>query len=56
MAVKYTNIFHSKALQNIPKLVFWVVKINHLATLLCTFISSGYFGTINKDKGMTITS
>jgi hypothetical protein len=26
MAVKYTNIFHSEALQKLPKLVFWVWK------------------------------
>jgi hypothetical protein len=35
MAVKYTNIFHSMALQNIPKVGFLVLKRNHLATLLC---------------------
>jgi hypothetical protein len=31
MAVKYTNNFHSKAIQNILK--FFCLKINHLATL-----------------------
>jgi hypothetical protein len=32
--IKYTNIVHSKALQNIPKLGFLAyIKINHLATL-----------------------
>jgi hypothetical protein len=33
MAIKYTNIYHSKALQNLPK--FWIfgLKTNHLATL-----------------------
>jgi hypothetical protein len=36
MAMKYTNIFHSKGLQNIPKLVFLVMKINHLAALMIT--------------------
>jgi hypothetical protein len=29
----YSNIFHSGALQNIPKLVILVWKLNHLATL-----------------------
>jgi hypothetical protein len=34
MVAKYVNIFHSKALQNLPKLVFLVGKlVNHLATL-----------------------
>jgi hypothetical protein len=33
-AVKFTNIFHYKALQNIPKLGFFGLKINNLATLL----------------------
>jgi hypothetical protein len=30
---KYTNIFHSNALQNIPNLGFFGMKIYHLATL-----------------------
>jgi hypothetical protein len=34
---KYTNIFYSKALQNIPKLVFLLWKyVYHLATLIVT--------------------
>jgi hypothetical protein len=33
MAIKYTTIFDSQALPNIPELVFLVVKIWHLATL-----------------------
>jgi hypothetical protein len=33
MVIKYTNVFHSKALQNLPKLGFFGLKINHLATL-----------------------
>jgi hypothetical protein len=36
-AFKYTNIFHSKALQNIPKFGFFGLKINHLATLTTSF-------------------
>jgi hypothetical protein len=37
VAVKYTNIFYSKALQNIPKVVFWNFEKDHLGTLLPTF-------------------
>jgi hypothetical protein len=33
MVIKCFNIFHYKALQNIPKLGFLVFKINHLANL-----------------------
>jgi hypothetical protein len=33
MTRPYQNIFHSKVLQNIPKLVFFGLKRNHLATL-----------------------
>jgi hypothetical protein len=35
-ALNYTNIFHSKALQNIPKSGFLSLKINLLATLVPT--------------------
>jgi hypothetical protein len=37
MVIKYTNIYHSKALQNVPK--FWIfgLKTNHLATLFSMF-------------------
>jgi hypothetical protein len=33
MEIIYSNIVHSKALQNMPKLEFLGMKINHLATL-----------------------
>jgi hypothetical protein len=33
MSIKYINIFQSKALQNLPKLEFFGLKRNHLATL-----------------------
>jgi hypothetical protein len=33
MAVKYTNIYHSKALQNVPISGIFGSKTNHLATL-----------------------
>jgi hypothetical protein len=36
MTIKYTNIFHCKALQNLPKLGFFGLKIHHLATLFET--------------------
>jgi hypothetical protein len=35
MGIKYTNIFHSKGLQNLPNLGFWLEKY-HLATLHST--------------------
>jgi hypothetical protein len=35
MALKYTNIFHSMAHQNLPKFVGFGLKINHLAALVC---------------------
>jgi hypothetical protein len=34
MAIKYTKIFRSKTLQNLPKLVIFGLKTNHLVTLL----------------------
>jgi hypothetical protein len=39
MAIKYIDIFPSKALQNLPKLVFFGLKTNHLATLHTTTTS-----------------
>jgi hypothetical protein len=33
MAIPFTNIFHCKKLQNLPKFGFLVWKIYHLATL-----------------------
>jgi hypothetical protein len=33
MAIKHINIFQSKALQNLPKKGFLILKANHLATL-----------------------
>jgi hypothetical protein len=34
MVIKYTNIYHSNALQNLPKFGIFGLKTNHLATLL----------------------
>jgi hypothetical protein len=34
MAIKYSNIFHFKALQNFPQTGIFGLKIYHLATLL----------------------
>jgi hypothetical protein len=36
MGIKYTNIHHSKALQNLPKFGIFGLKTNHLATLPTT--------------------
>jgi hypothetical protein len=33
MVIKYTHNFHFNVLQNIPQLVIFGIKINHLATL-----------------------
>jgi hypothetical protein len=32
MTIKYTNIFHSMAIQNIPKIGIFGIQIYHLAT------------------------
>jgi hypothetical protein len=37
MVIKYTNSFHSQALQNLPKFEIFGFKINHLATLVAKF-------------------
>jgi hypothetical protein len=34
MSIKYINIFQSKTLQKLPKLFFFGLKVNHLATLV----------------------
>jgi hypothetical protein len=49
MAVKSTDIFNSKALQNIPKLGFYGLKIDHLATLVpisCLIYCMRYWSTV----------
>jgi hypothetical protein len=33
MVIKYTNIYYSKALQNLPKFGIFGLKTKHLATL-----------------------
>jgi hypothetical protein len=38
MVIKYTNIYHSKALPNLPKFGIFGLKANHLATLVGTYI------------------
>jgi hypothetical protein len=38
MTIKYTNIFNSKALQNLPKFGWFDLKTNNLATLLTAVI------------------
>jgi hypothetical protein len=39
VSIKYTIIFHSKTLQNLPKFGFFCLKTNHLATLRTTRVS-----------------
>jgi hypothetical protein len=34
MVIKYTNIYHSKALQHLPKFGIFGLRTNHLATLV----------------------
>jgi hypothetical protein len=34
MVIKYTNIYHSKALRNLPKFGIFGLKTNHQATLV----------------------
>jgi hypothetical protein len=41
--MKCTNIFHTKALQNTPKLGFWL--LNHLATL---FQSTPFYSELDQ--------
>jgi hypothetical protein len=43
MAIKYTNIYHSKALQNLPKFGIFGLKTNHLATLFLRWSSWALF-------------
>jgi hypothetical protein len=33
MVIKYTNIYHSKAIKNLPKFGIFGLKTNHLETL-----------------------
>jgi hypothetical protein len=47
ISIKYTNIFPSNALQNLPKSEFLVWRYNHLATLLP---SAGFKGTKKASK------
>jgi hypothetical protein len=36
MTIKYSSIFQSEALQNFPKLGFFLENRHHLATLICS--------------------
>jgi hypothetical protein len=45
MAIKYINIFSSKALQNIPEFGFLVRKLYHLATLVQMLLHRARHGT-----------
>jgi hypothetical protein len=41
MAIKYSNIFYFKALQNLTQIGIFGLKIYHLATLLSTYYVPG---------------
>jgi hypothetical protein len=44
MVLKYTNIFHCKTLQNVPKIGIFGLKTWHLATLLTPSLRSAAIG------------
>jgi hypothetical protein len=48
MAIKFNNIFYSKALQILPKLVFFGLKTNHLATLVARTNDGGSNYSLSK--------
>jgi hypothetical protein len=60
MAIKYINIFQSKALQNLPKVGTFGFKINHLATLQKSRMSGknvkGLLGQIPARRRLDIES
>jgi hypothetical protein len=49
MVIKYTNIYHSKALHNLPKFGIFGLKTNHLATLvpMMLFVFAFYFFSLS---------
>jgi hypothetical protein len=59
MATKYSNLFHSEALQNLPKLEIFGMQINHLATLLASsadhfsvHLANKHYSNIGIDEGI----
>jgi hypothetical protein len=42
MTIKYTRIFHSKAVQNFTQIWIFGLKTNHLATLFATSTSEDF--------------
>jgi hypothetical protein len=54
MVIKYTNIYHSNALQNIPKFGIFGLKINHLATLICTYTRATKMDEISSEHSRQI--
>jgi hypothetical protein len=55
MIIKY-NTFHSKALQNLPKLGFFGLKTNHLATLAVSFRKRATADQCLKHPWLNLTS
>jgi hypothetical protein len=47
MVIKYTNSYHSKAFQNLPKIGIFGLKTNHLAILVYVSSSLGRFENKN---------
>jgi hypothetical protein len=48
MALKIQNIFHRNTFQSLPKFGFLVLKMYHLATLVCSHET--HFGAVNKKE------
>jgi hypothetical protein len=46
MAIKYINIFQYKALQNLPQIGLFGLKINHLATMELSSAQLAWLGAI----------
>jgi hypothetical protein len=51
MVIIYIKIFNSKTIQNLPKLGFFGLKTNHLATLVLTKGQTLTTGAIMSPKG-----
>jgi hypothetical protein len=52
MTIKYTRIFHSKAVQNFTQIWIFGLKTNHLATLFATSTSEDF----SPDSSRTIST
>jgi hypothetical protein len=47
MVIKYTNIYHSKAVKNLPKFGIFGLKTNHLATLVSSPQNSSWLRLVH---------